>query len=151
MERRARFFTLDEANRTLPLVERIVGDIVECYGPFQADLEEFHRLATRGGADEHVERLTELRARIDGASDRINEFIRELHEIGCLFKGFEEGLVDFYALHRGEPIFLCWRLGEDRIGFWHAVDAGFAGRQPITSEMEAALRASEPVELDHSG
>lgn len=148
MEQEARFFTLDEANRTLPLVARIVGDIVEAYPAFQRHLQRFHRLATAvdGQADEAE--LATLREAIDRESDQINDFIRELHQIGCLFKGFEHGLVDFYALRGEEPIFLCWRLGEDRIRYWHGIDAGYAGREPITPEIEDGLRERPAAGID---
>jgi hypothetical protein len=64
-------------------------------------------------------------------AERIEEFLRELEEIGCLFKGFDSGLVDFPSLRNDEPVYLCWQLGEDRIVAWHDMEAGFAGRQPI--------------------
>jgi len=55
----------------------------------------------------------------------------ELEEIGCVFKGFEEGLVDFYGQLDGREMFWCWKQGEERISHWHELEAGFAGRQPI--------------------
>lgn len=148
MDTHTKFFTLDEANRTLPLVRRVVEDIVDAYPGFQEQLQQFHQLATTPRAAGVDERMARLRERIERESDRINGFIRELHQIGCLFKGFEEGLVDFYAMHRDEPIFLCWRLGEDRIRYWHTIEGGLAGRRPITEEMEEELRTLSRVQLD---
>jgi hypothetical protein len=52
-------------------------------------------------------------------------------ELGVQVKDIDEGLVDFPALRRGETVLLCWKLGEDRVGFWHTIEEGFAGRRPL--------------------
>ena len=65
----------------------------------------------------------------------MNRFIGELHELGALFKGFEVGLVDFYAMMDGRPVFLCWKLDEDQIEWWHELDGGFAGRQRLPAHL----------------
>lgn len=140
MHARPKFFSLEAANRTLPLVRRIVRDIVTAYPDFQRRLEALHSLAASPHAPDARQRLETLRLEIDRDARLINGFIQELHQIGCLFKGFEEGLVDFYSLYRGRPILLCWKLGEERIAHWHEVDAGFAGRQPLTPDIIADIR-----------
>lgn len=140
MHARPKFFSVEAANRTLPLVRRIVRDIVNAYPDFQRRLEAFHNLAASPHAPDARQRLETLRLEIDRDARLINGFIQELHQIGCLFKGFEEGLVDFYSLYRGRPILLCWKLGEERIAHWHEVDAGFAGRQPLTPDIIADIR-----------
>lgn len=142
MDDHAKYFTLDEANRTLPLVERIVKDIVDAYPVFQEQLQTFHDFASTVAGPDLKERLDSLRAEIDESAERINGYIRELQQIGCMFKGFEEGLVDFYSMYRGRTILLCWKLGEERIAHWHELDAGYAGRQPITPEMAEELEAT---------
>ncbi|HEX7089490.1 MAG TPA: DUF2203 domain-containing protein [Longimicrobiales bacterium] len=135
-----RYFTVEEANRTLPLVRRIVEDIVALYPTFQAQLRSFHELASRPLEPAVEERLQALRAEVDASAGQINHYIQELQQVGCLFKGFDEGLVDFYSHYQGRPIFLCWKLGEDRIRFWHEVDAGYAGRQPLPPDLESSDR-----------
>lgn len=107
-----RFHSYEEANRTLPLVRKIVEDITEEY--------------RSGGRDD----------------DRLRELVGELHELGCFFKGFGEGLVDWYSYYDGRPVLLCWKLGEPEIEWWHEVDAGFAGRQPITAAERETFRSS---------
>ncbi|HSR16231.1 MAG TPA: DUF2203 domain-containing protein, partial [Gemmatimonadales bacterium] len=67
-----------------------------------------------------------------GKASRLDELLAELRAIGCELKDFEAGLVDFYALLEDRLVFLCWQLGEPGIGYWHEVDAGAAGRQPIS-------------------
>jgi hypothetical protein len=71
-------------------------------------------------------------------ADRINRYLQELEAVGCVFKGFDAGLVDFYSLREDRPIFLCWKLGEERITHWHEIDAGFSGRQPIDGAILSA-------------
>src|SRR5690606_19342074 len=88
------------------------------------------------------ERMDSLRVEIDESAECINGYIRELQQIGCMFKGFEEGLVDFHSTYRGRTILLCWKLGEERIGYCHEMDAGYAGRQPITAEMAEELEGT---------
>lgn len=138
-----RYFTVEEANRTLPLVARIVGDIVKAHVPLQERLEEFQRLLSATGPGDERAPLEDLRAEINREADRINDFVRELEEIGCLFKGFDSGLVDFYARYAGRPIFLCWMLGEESVGHWHEVEGGFAGRQPLTPSVVSEIRKEQ--------
>lgn len=139
-----RFFTVEEANRTLPLVRRIVKDIVDTYPELQQQTEQMHQLASAGIGPELQVRIEKLRDQIDATSDHINGFIRELEQIGCYFKGFDEGLVDFYSLYKGKSIFLCWKFDENRITHWHDVETGFSSRQPITIEFADEIRRALP-------
>lgn len=134
-----RLFTVEMANRALPLVRRIVADIMEEH-PRWRDYVARYELAAAGSRPEWGEtpQMRELRARVDESAERINGYLRELEQIGCQFKGFEQGLVDFYGLHEGRLVCLCWRLGEEGVTHWHEIDAGFAGRQPITPEFTAS-------------
>jgi len=125
-------FTLAEANRTLPLVKRIVQDVTSIYPSWKDLVAKYELIAAQARPDwgESPEQL-ELKSQIDAVAHKINGFLRELEEIGCEFKGFEEGLVDFHGRLEDREILWCWKLGEDRIAHWHELDAGFAGRQPI--------------------
>jgi len=57
--------------------------------------------------------------------------LQQLEALGCLLKDLSKGLVDFYTLRDGQLAFLCWKLGEERINYWHDIDSGYAGRQPL--------------------
>ena len=92
-------FTVEEANRTLPLVRSIVGDVAERWGDLVKVREEYGN-----SSPEHDRILRELA-----------EFIQELKVIGCHLNDFEKGLVDFPALIDGEEVFLSWQLGEDDV------------------------------------
>lgn len=127
-----KLFTLEEAERTLPLVRRVVEDLLTEYPAWRAAVARYEVLS--GSARAESGETAELLAARDAVAvhaDRINGYLQELEAIGCLFKGFDGGLVDFYSLRDDHPIFLCWRLGEERIGHWHEIDAGAAGRQPV--------------------
>ena len=131
-------FTVERANSALPLVRRIVADIVAEH-PRWKDLVARFELAAAGARPEwgESEEQLVLRRDIDAVAERIDGFVGELTAIGCVLKGFEDGLVDFYGQRDGRLVFLCWRLGEDEVTHWHELDAGFAGRQPITAEFVA--------------
>lgn len=133
-----RLFTLPEARRTLPLVRRIVQDIVDVYQPARNRLDELHR-RLRSTPPDAAHTLDGMRREVEEELERVRGFVAELQEIGCLFKGFDDGLVDYFALFRGRSVCLCWRLGEEDIEWWHEVDGGFAGRRRITPEMADEL------------
>jgi hypothetical protein len=122
MERRS--FTVEQANRMLPLVRRIVEDVVVTHGSWQQAVGQFEMASSAAAADaEAFQRETErLAHEIDG-------YLRELAALGVEFKGFDQGLIDFPSEVDGRPIYLCWKLGEPTVAHWHEIDAGFAGRK----------------------
>lgn len=126
------YVSVEDANRTLPQVRRIVSDILATHRELVELIKEY------GHLDPELESLKvkreELEERMRELTDQVNRYIDELEKLGGLFKGFE-GLVDFYAILDGRPIFLCWKLGEDRIEWWHDLDAGCAGRQRLPAHM----------------
>ncbi len=136
MERR--FFSFEEANRTLPLVRRIVRDIVDRHQELAPAVARYRGLIP---ADREQEDGRRLRAEIEEAAAAIDALVEELHELGCRFKGFD-GLVDWYSYYAGRPVFLCWKLDEPEIAFWHQLDAGYVGRQPIALDQRQAFRAT---------
>lgn len=127
-----KYFTLSQANKTLPLVSRVVADLAALYPQWRDLVYRYELIAAQAKPEwgESPEQLA-LRSEIDGVARQINDFLLELDQVGCVFKGFEEGLVDFYGRLDGRDILWCWKLGEDQIQHWHEVEAGFAGRQPV--------------------
>lgn len=125
-------FTLAEANRTLPLVKRIVADIVTLHPQWRDLVYRYELVAAQSRPDwgESPEQIG-LRSDVERVARQINDYLLELEQIGCVFKGFDQGLVDFYGQLDGRDIFWCWKAGEERIEHWHEVDAGYGGRQPI--------------------
>ena len=136
-----RLFTLAEAERTLPLVRRIVADLMVEYPRWRAAVSRFELLTGGARADwGETGELVEARDAVTAAAGKINGYLKELETIGCVFKGFDAGLVDFYSLRDDRPVFLCWRMGEERISNWHELDAGFGGRQPIDAAVLTEVR-----------
>lgn len=132
-----RYFTLVEANATLPLVRRIVADITELYPTWRDLVARFELVAAQARPEwgESPEQLR-LRSEIEAVARDIATYLAELEQIGCLFKGFDQGLVDFYGQVDGRDIFWCWKVGEDKIDHWHELEAGFTGRQPVPQQAE---------------
>jgi hypothetical protein len=130
------YFTIEQANSTLPLVRRIVQDIVEDYRRWKECLARYelaaaHQRPHEGESAEAV-RLRDL---VDETAQRINGYIAELEQIGCVLKGFDDGLVDFRSRMDGRDVYLCWRLGESEVNHWHELDGGFMSRRPIVEEL----------------
>lgn len=127
-----KYFTPSEAERTLPLVRRIVADITALYPQWRELVYQYELAAAQAKPEwgESPEQL-DLRFKIEDIARRITAYLAELEAVGCVFKGFQEGLVDFYGKLDGRDVFWCWKQGEDRIEHWHEIEAGFAGRQPI--------------------
>lgn len=134
-----RFFSLEEANRMLPLVKRIARDIAAQWSDLEPLLARWQGLSVEARGEPEGRKL---KAELDARSLALDELVAELQDLGCHFKGFPEGLVDWYSLYAGRPVFLCWKLGEEEIGWWHQVDAGFAGRQPILETQREAFRSA---------
>ena len=130
-KRDIRFFTVEEANRTLPLVSRIMADIVHENDRLQEVLPLLKEVRMRARRNPGAaEELEVLRADVAAISSRLEGYLDELGQIGCVFKG-PQGLVDFYSMRDGRPVFLCWRYGEKEVGYWHELDGGFSGRQSL--------------------
>ena len=126
-----KYFTVEEANRTLPLVRRIVDDIVSAHAELTERIAAYRSLPGDAGEEER----RRLEGEIEGRREAIEGCIAEIHELGALFKGVEEGLVDYYAMLEERPVFLCWRLGEERIEWWHELEAGYTGRQRLPEHL----------------
>lgn len=141
-----KLFTLDEAQRTLPLVRRIVEDLTTTYPVWRAAVAKFELLTGNARAESgETGDIVAAREEVARQAALISGYLQELEAIGCVFKGFEAGLVDFYSLRDDRPIFLCWKLGEPRIDHWHEVAAGFAGRQPIDPMAFASTLPTTPT------
>lgn len=120
-----RRFTLEQANATLPLVRRIVADVVRTHGDAAQAQQQFEKVV---GTPEQ----SPVQARLEAAMHRLEDFVDELSEIGCDLKDYQTGLIDFTGRHMGRDICLCWKLGEERIAWWHEMSTGFAGRKPVS-------------------
>lgn len=138
--RQVRLFTRVEAERTLPLVRRIVADIQQEYAHWCRAMRQYE-LAAGGIRAEWGEppEIIRLRDEVAARAEVISACLRELDMVGCMLKGFDTGTVDFHSLREDRVVLLCWCAGEERITHWHEVDAGFGGRQPIDQPFSEVL------------
>ena len=137
MEQPQKIFTLEEANqllgRVIPLVQQLQG-LHDSILKTNQQLDQAVRKLSEGNGyplQEIKQRVEELTKHQLNLIEAFESSLRQLESCGCFLKDLSQGLVDFYSLRDGEPIFLCWRLGEEQIRFWHCVEDGFAGRQPL--------------------
>ncbi len=135
VEAKPKYYSVDEANRSLPLVKAIVSDIVrqfEVVNDHKQRSIELKNLRRRPGSldDSHAEQTHQIQLSLESEESRLEGFINELNKLGVVLKGFD-GLCDFPSLREGREVYLCWRLGELSVRFWHETNAGFAGRQPL--------------------
>jgi hypothetical protein len=129
-----KFFTVAEANATLPLVRAIVRDVTE----LARELRERHERLNRDRPDRtmrlseaHEEELAQARQDLEWAKQRMQGYEEELAALGVELKDYFAGLVDFPSRMGDRVVYLCWRLGEPAVGFWHELGAGYAGRQKL--------------------
>jgi hypothetical protein len=131
----AHFFTLEEARQRLPEVERVVRAAVQAKTYYdqseQAMQGLLQRIIMSGGILVDRFAVETIKSTRQSNGERIQSAIEQIQEMGCLIKDLDTGLIDFPTLFRGEEVYLCWRLGESDIGYWHGVHEGVAGRRAI--------------------
>jgi len=145
-----RIFTVDEANRTLPLVRAIVSDLAKLSSQV---VERKHRvsqlLAGREPevGDPYTDELADVERQLEADSSRLDGYRHELNELGVIPRNGPDGLVDFPAILDGRPAYLCWKLGESEVLFWHDVDDGYAERQRLTAGSISDGNSEDALEL----
>jgi hypothetical protein len=122
-------FTVDHANRTLPLVRRIVEDVVHSHRRWQEAIVELDLLVPGVRADLPDPRATALEREIQSIARDIDQFQGELDALGIQLK---HRRIDFPSEMDGRRVLLCWRLGEPSVQYWHDEQAGYAGRRPLS-------------------
>jgi hypothetical protein len=125
-------FTVDHANRTLPLVRRIVEDVVRSHGRWQEAIIELDLLVPGVRAEFPDPRATALEREIQSIARDIDQFQGELDALGIQLKDRRIGLIDFPSEMDGRRVLLCWRLGEPSVQYWHDEQGGYAGRRPLS-------------------
>ena len=127
-----RYFTLPEANQTLILIRPLVDEIQTIRQAILKNQPEawpaLEKSAGNGGNRALSNMIQEF--------EKLDLLVHQIQDQGVLIKDINLGLLDFPALKDGQEVYLCWRYGEADIAYWHEVEAGFAGRQPIDSFLE---------------
>jgi hypothetical protein len=129
-----RLFTLEQANAALTRVRPLVELVVERRATLlaaQARLAELLAKVAGNGGGLDLSAAHELVAAVQEAEHELDAVVAELSEVGVVVRDPDSGLVDFPSVRDGEPVFLCWQLGEDDVSWWHGPEEGFAGRKPL--------------------
>jgi hypothetical protein len=137
-----RFYDIDEANEALPEVERILLDLRDQRAELvrlrdavlQATGPDRETAADRPGPGEPGSAAADMRLmrlRMQGLIDQMQAGVTRLVERDVTLREIETGLIDFPALANGRQIWLCWRLGDGPLDWWHELDDGFAGRRRL--------------------
>ncbi len=129
----AHYFTREEAEALLPQITVVLRKIQERRKDMQQSEEELGALRGQSmGNGHHLhERMIGLQRHLARHIQTLQALVNEVNDFGCELKDADSGLIDFLSLRNGREIYLCWRLGEERINYWHYLDTGFAGRQPL--------------------
>ena len=122
-----RYFSVEEANDLLPELRRLLTGIREVRHSLVVEWERAQPVlkaaGSNGGGKEASGYVSDL--------TRLNALLQDLTRQGVIIKDFDRGLVDFPHWRDGREVFLCWELAEDRVRFWHDLESGYAGREPI--------------------
>ena len=128
-------FTLDEAQSLLPVLESLLKRAVEgkrAADSIQERLQDLNRkIFLTGGLLVDVARVRRQRSSMEQHVQQAKDSLDEIDAIGVQVKDLDTGLLDFPCEVNGETVLLCWKMGESRIDYWHTMDSGFRGRQPI--------------------
>ena len=130
-----RLFTLKEAERARQELEPFLVEAMNCRKKLGGLENELSAVAARimmmGGVIVPYEKLAAVRAEHTQLADTLKTSLDRILETGCVIKDLDIGLLDFPSVIGNEEVYLCWKLGEDRIRFYHRQDEGFAGRKPL--------------------
>jgi len=129
-----KFFTLEEANQLIPELRVILTRIMEKrdkVASLQKEVHDIRKIVDNNGHNPAALGLVEKERELKELMNALNEEVQKIHDLGCELKDINMGLVDFPSLREGRRIYLCWKLDEDEISYWHELNTGFAGRQPL--------------------
>ena len=139
-----RYYTVDEANQAVPFLEETFTRIIQ----MRRQIGELYKLLDLADSAPETDDFT---VEMEGASKvilhnrgtlkalilAVQDELQKINATGCLIKSVDTGLVDWYAKKGGRDVFLCWKLGEKEVKFWHDTREGIRGRRPIEELYEA--------------
>lgn len=130
-----KYFKREEAEELLPTIGYRLSQAREHKQSVDQLNQELAQAAARimvlGGSLPPYKELVQKKAKREQFVAQLQEAVTKIQETGCVVKDLDQGLVDFPSLLEGQEVYLCWKLGEDRIGYWHGIDEDFAGRKPL--------------------
>lgn len=132
-----KFFSLERAKSSLVLVRPIVKELLERHKQLVILQNDIARMEGKIEDDDSIEVVIDSNYEaMNMVLDRIAHNIEELHAIGCIFKDFQVGIVDFPTHFEARDVYLCWQFGENTIGHWHEMEGGFKGRNLINDSFQ---------------
>ena len=128
-----RFFTVEEANLELPRLRQWLPRLQARRRRLDVVQRKLGELTLKAAANGNLleEEVHATQREAKRLTDELDKLIARINHLDCELKDIERGLVDFPSLREGREVYLCWRLGEPEVAFWHELDAGFGGRQPL--------------------
>jgi hypothetical protein len=133
-----RYFTIAEAEQALPDVERALRDVLFHKAEYQKAYQDVEnntkRISMAGGSRVDPGAHLAMRARRDTSAAALKDAAERVEQAGALIKDANIGLIDFLSRYQGQEVCLCWKLGEDKIRFWHSLEDGFRGRKLIDED-----------------
>lgn len=143
-----KYFTLDEAQALLPVLDALLKRAIEARRSAQAVEEELEAMSRsiflNGGMYLNIDRVGRRRASYESHIRQAKDTLAEIDAIGVQVKDLDTGLLDFPCLIEGQTVLLCWKMGESKIEYWHTLDAGFRGRQPIDERFTKNSSGKKP-------
>jgi len=123
----AHYFTQEEANAAVEVIKPIMAEVMLIRQEILDQQPEawpvIEKAAGNGGS--------QAASRLARSFERLDRLVHQIIDTGALLKDINTGLLDFPAWREDHEVYLCWRYGEARIAFWHEIEAGFGGRQPL--------------------
>ncbi len=133
MDNELKVFTVEEANQLIPILTGIIHELKEKQNQAVHIEAQIDALEIIGNTEDKKSKK-DIEVLTKKHQDLVTEFYEIIDKIqahGCLIKDVEMGLIDFYSLMDGKVVYLCWKLGEEKVDHWHAVGKGFTFRQPL--------------------
>jgi hypothetical protein len=139
-----RVFTIEEIDGMIPKLSQLVGQQLLEQSEIEQRLAELARLS--GGlpgslqpGENDVAEVIRLKSELRGRIARYEAGWRSVQKLGAVVKDPQIGLLDFYGQVEGRLVWLCWRYGEESLGYYHDLEAGYSGRRPLRSEVRERL------------
>lgn len=132
-KQKPKYFTVEQANATLPLLRHILRDVTELAHSLNDRAALLRRMQQDKTqlTDAHGEEVDRMLDEFERDQARMREYEDELRRLNVELKDYFTGLIDFRSMMDGREVYLCWRLGEPEVAHWHELDAGFSGRKKV--------------------
>jgi hypothetical protein len=125
-----RHYTIEQANALVPEVRAVLLQLAVEQRRLDAAHADMHRRLASNGDPDAAADASRSEAEVAGIGEGMRNLIAHLEELGVQLRDADMGLVDFPGERDGEPVWLCWRLADATVGFWHRLDEGYATRRP---------------------